>query len=113
MFICFLTGGLGMSITIGIFDVRFVKAKTQGSVSASVDLAVGLCLLALGALVGTERAGRRRTPAQEAKGQSWSDRMLGQPRLGLPFVIGALAGTPGASCILGLTHPLVRGKWTP
>ena len=28
--------------------------------------------------------------------------MLGQPRLGLAFVIGALAGTPGASYILGL-----------
>jgi hypothetical protein len=48
MFICFLAGGLGMSITIGIVDVLFVQAdavKTQGSVSASVHLALGLCLL--------------------------------------------------------------------
>jgi hypothetical protein len=42
MFICFLAGGLGMSITIGIVDVLFVQAdavKTQGSVSASVSRA--------------------------------------------------------------------------
>jgi hypothetical protein len=40
--------GLTMSITIGIVDVLFVQAdavKTEGSVSASVDLALGLCLL--------------------------------------------------------------------
>jgi hypothetical protein len=41
MFICFLAGGLGMSITIGIVDVLLLQAKTQGSVSASVDLALG------------------------------------------------------------------------
>ena len=67
-----------------------------------MDLALGLCLLVFGALVATDRVRRRRAPAEEAKGQSWSDRMLGQPRLGLAFVIGALAGTPGASYILGL-----------
>jgi Sap, sulfolipid-1-addressing protein len=103
MFICFLAGGLGMSITIGIVDVLFMQAdavKTQRSVGASVDLALGLCLLVFGALVATDRVGRRRTPAEEAKGQSWSDRILRQPRLGLAFVIGALAGTPG-----GELHP--------
>jgi hypothetical protein len=64
MFICFLAGGLGMNITIGIVDVLFVQAdavKTQGSVSASVDLALWLCLLVFGALVATDRVGRRRT----------------------------------------------------
>jgi hypothetical protein len=67
MFICFLAGGLGMSITIGIVDVLFVQAdavKTQRSVSASVDLALGLCLLIFGAVVATDRVGRRRTPAE-------------------------------------------------
>ena len=67
-----------------------------------MDLALGLCLSVFGALVATDRVRRRRAPAEEAKGQSWSDRMLGQPRLGLAFVIDALAGTPGASYILGL-----------
>ena len=55
MFICFLAGGLAMSITIGIVDVLFVQAdavKTQGSVSASVDLALGLCLLTRPGVVG-------------------------------------------------------------
>ena len=71
-----------MSIAIGIVDVLFVQAdavKTQGSVSPSVDLTVGLCLLVFGTLVVTDRAGRRRMPTKEAKSQSWSDRMLGQP----------------------------------
>ena len=72
-----------------------------------MDLALGLCLLVFGALIAS---GRRPTPAEEAKGQSWSDQMLGQPRLGLAFVIGALAGTPGASYILGLKQ-LVQSNY--
>jgi hypothetical protein len=108
MFICFPAGGLGMSITIGIVDVLFVQAKTQGSVSASVDLALGLCLLALGALVATER----RPPAHARPGGQGPELVgsdAGQPRVGLAFVIGALAGTPGASYILRLTQ-LVQSK---
>jgi hypothetical protein len=62
MFICFLAGGLRMSITTGSVDVLFVQAdavKTQGSFSASVDLALGRCLLVFGALVAMDRAGAR------------------------------------------------------
>lgn len=62
MFICFLAGGLRMSITTGSVDVLFVQAdavKTQGSFSASVDLALGRCLLVFGALVAADRAGAR------------------------------------------------------
>jgi hypothetical protein len=70
MSICFLAGGLGMSIMIGIVDMLFVQAdavKTQGSVSASVDLALGLCLLVFGALVATDRVGRRARPSRRPR----------------------------------------------
>jgi hypothetical protein len=58
MFICFLAGGLGVIITIGIVDVLFVQAETQESVSRSVDQASGLCMLVFGALAGTPRLAR-------------------------------------------------------
>jgi hypothetical protein len=109
MYICFLAGGLGMSITTGSVDVLFVQAtavKTQGSVSASVDLALGRCLLVFGALVATDRA----TPAEEAKGQSWSDRMVGHPRLGLALVISALAGRPGRAASSGSSSMQVKSQ---
>jgi hypothetical protein len=107
MFMCFLAGGLLVSITIGVIDVLFVKAsavKTQGSISATFDLVLGVGLLVGGGLVATKRVGRRKTavPASGAKKQSWSERVLGQPRLGLAFVAGAITGLPGGSYIVGL-----------
>ena len=51
MFACILAGGLGVAIAIGLVDVLLVHAdavKSQGKISAGVDLALGLILLAIG-----------------------------------------------------------------
>ncbi len=66
MFACFLIGGLGMSLTVGLLDVFVLQAdavSTQGSASAGLDLALGIPLVAIGALVAAGRLhGRRRAP---------------------------------------------------
>jgi Sap, sulfolipid-1-addressing protein len=66
MFAGFLLGGMGMSLTVGLLDVFVLQAdavKTQGSVSAGLDLVLGVPLLAIGALVATGRLhGRRKVP---------------------------------------------------
>lgn len=118
MFTGFLLGGMGMSLTVGLLDVFVLQAdaiSTQGSASAGLDLALGLPLVAVGVLVATGRLhGRRRAPAkagdaQPPKKDGWAQRVLGQPRFGLAVLIGAVAGTPGASYITAL-HQLVTGK---
>jgi hypothetical protein len=95
MFICFLAGGLGMSITIGIVDVLFVQAKTQGSVSASADLALGLRLLTFRALVASRcftvqptdlprpatRCGPRTAAGSPLARRKRKLRILGRPQL--------------------------------
>jgi hypothetical protein len=63
MFGCFLLGGMGLGLAVGFLDVFVFRAdavKTQGSLSAGVDLAVGVPLLALGGLLATGRLHRRR-----------------------------------------------------
>ena len=58
MFLCVLLGGMTVSLTIGLLDVLVFHAdaiKSQGTVSAGVDLAIGLLLLAVGGLVATGR----------------------------------------------------------
>src|ERR1700685_1181459 len=66
MFTGFLLGGMGMSLTVGLLDVFVLQAdavSTQGSVSAGLDLALGVPLVAVGVLVATGRLhGRRRAP---------------------------------------------------
>lgn len=121
MFASILAGGLGVAIAIGLVDVLFVHAdavKSQGKVSAGVDLAVGLVLLALGALLLTGTLPRRRKTAHAAdapgkkkkeKGDSWAQRSLREPRLRLAVFIGVLVGLPGASYIAAL-HNLIAGK---
>ncbi len=116
MFGCFLLGGLGMALTVGLLDVFVLQAdtiSTQGSASAGLDLAVGIPLVAVGALLATGRLhGRRKTPAQAEtappKKDGWAQRVLREPRPGLAIVIGALCGTPGALYITAL-HDLVTG----
>ncbi len=70
MFACFLLGGMGVSLAIGLLDVFVLHAdavKTQGSVSAGLDMALGVPLLAIGVLVWTGRLhGRRRAHAVQA-----------------------------------------------
>ena len=121
MFLCVLLGGMTVALTIGLLDVLTVHAdaiKSQGKVSAGVDLALGLLLLALGALLATGRLHRRRRipvpagtapPEKPEKKDSWAQRVLAEPRLGLAMLVGALIGLPGASYIAAL-HNLVAGK---
>ncbi len=129
MFLCLLLGGMTVALTIGLLDVLTVHAdniSSQGKVSAGVDLAVGLLLLVLGALLATGRLhGRQRTPVPagtgppgtpgtpetpETKG-SWPQRLLAEPRLGLAMLVGVLIGLPGAAYITAL-HNLVAGKYS-
>src|SRR5450755_1910296 len=125
MFLCLLLGGLTVALTIGLLDVLVLHAdalKAQGTVSAGVDLAVGLLLLAVGGLLATGRLhGRRKAPAPAEDGQpekgdvqpeekdGWAQRVLREPRLGLAMLVGALVGIPGASYLTAL-HILVTGK---
>jgi hypothetical protein len=73
MFLCVLLGGLTVGITIGLLDVLVFHVdalKAQGTASAGVDLAVGLLLLAVGALVASGRLhGRRKAPVPAGDGQ--------------------------------------------
>jgi hypothetical protein len=122
MFACILAGGLGVAIAIGLVDVLFVHAdavKSQGKISAGVDLAIGLVLIAFGTLLLTGTLPRRRKAALAAdgppgkqkkeKGDGWAQRSLREPRLGLAVLIGVLVGLPGASYIAAL-HNLIAGK---
>ena len=56
MFLCLLLGGLTVALTIGLLDVLVLHAdaiNSQKTVSAGIDLALGLLLLAIGGLVAT------------------------------------------------------------
>jgi hypothetical protein len=118
MFLCLLLGGMGLAIAVGFLDVFVLHAdavRTQGSASAGLDLALGVPLLIIGALLVTGRLHRRpRAHAsagsgKPAKGESWAQRVLRKPQLGLAILIGAAVGTPGASYITAL-HQLITGK---
>jgi hypothetical protein len=118
MVLCLLLGGLTVGITVGLLDVLVFHAdalKAQGKVSAGVDLASGLLLLAVGGLLATGRLhGRRKAPVSAGDGQpdqkdSWAQRVLREPQLGLAMLVGALVGIPGASYLTAL-HILVTGK---
>ena len=64
MFVCFLLGGMGLALTIGLLDVFVVHAdaiQSQGSASAALDLCLGIPLLVIGVLLATGHLhGRRR-----------------------------------------------------
>jgi hypothetical protein len=121
MFLCLLLGGMTVALTVGWLDVLVFHAdaiKSQGKVSAGVDLALGVLLLAAGGLLATGRLhGRRkapvpagdRQPEKPLKKDGWAQRVLAEPRLGLAMLVGALIGIPGASYLTGL-HILVTGK---
>ena len=139
MFLCLLLGGMTVALAIGLLDVLTVHAdaiKSQGKVSAGVDLGLGLLLLIVGGLLATGRLhGRRRPPvpagtgpsvpaetgppipaeteasAKPKKKEGWAQRVLAEPRLGLAMLVGVLIGLPGASYIAGL-HDLVAGKYS-
>ena len=127
MFLWLLVGGLTVGVTIGLLDVLVFHLDAinhQGSVSAGVDLALGLLLLVAGALVATGRLhGRRRAPVpagdgqpqkrekQEGEKDGWAQRLLAEPRVGLAVLVGAVIGLPGASYLTAL-HNLVAGNYS-
>jgi len=124
MFLCVLLGRMTVALTVGLLDVLVFHAdaiNSQKTVSAGVDLAIGLLLLAVGGLVATGRLhGRRKAPVPAGDGQpakpekkqkkdGWAARGLAEPRLGLAMLVGALVGIPGAAYLTAL-HNLVTGK---
>ena len=121
MFLCLLLGGMTVALTIGLLDVLVFHADAihrQASVSAGVDLALGLLVLATGALLATGRLhGRRKAPVpagdqqpdKKDKKDGWAQGVLSKPRLGLAMLVGAVIGIPGASYLTAL-HNLVTGK---
>jgi len=125
MFLCVLLGGLTVALTIGLLDVLVWHAdaiNSQKTASAGVDLALGLLLLAVGALLATGRLhSRHKTPVLAGDGQpdqpekerkdSWAARVLAEPRLGLAMLVGALIGLPGAAYLTALRN-LVTGKYS-
>jgi hypothetical protein len=124
MFLCVLLGGMTVALTVGLLDVLVFHAdaiNSQKTVGAGVDLAIGLLLLAVGALVATGRLhGRRKAPVPAGDSQpdkpqkekdGWAARVLAEPRFGLAMLIGALVGIPGASYLTAL-HNLVTGKYS-
>jgi len=121
MFLCLLLGGITVGITIGLLDVLVFHVdaiNSQKTVSAGVDLALGLLLLAVGALVATGRlharakatvpAGGDQPGAPKKEKDGWA-RLLAEPRLGLAMLVGAVCGIPGAAYLSGL-HILVTSK---
>ena len=123
MFLCVLLGGLTVALTVGLLDVLVFRAdaiNSQKTVSAGVDLVIGLLLLAAGGLVATGRLHGRRKVAVPAGGRQpekpprekkdgWAQRVLAEPRLGVAMLVGAVVGIPGASYLTAL-HILVTGK---
>jgi hypothetical protein len=124
MFLCVLLGGITVGITIGLLDVLVFHVdaiSSQKTVSAGVDLALGLVLVVAGALVATDRLHLRRKAAVPAgtgngpadipdkeKKDGWA-RLLAEPRLGLAMLVGAVCGIPGAAYLSGL-HILITSK---
>jgi hypothetical protein len=91
-----------MCLTVGLLAVSAGgdgdSLSTEATASAGLDLAVGILLLAIGALLATGRLhGRRRapTPAGEPEPNGWAQRILAKPRLGFAVLIGA----PGAAYV--------------
>ena len=126
MFLCLLIGGLTVGVTVGLLDVlvfHLDAISSQKTVSASVDLALGLVLVVAGALAATGRLHlRRKSPVPAGTGDgpadipdkekkdSWA-RLLAEPRLGLAMQIGAVCGIPGAAYLTAL-HNLVAGHYS-
>jgi Sap-like sulfolipid-1-addressing protein len=119
MFVCFMLGGIGLAVAIGLVDVFVLQVdaiKTQGSASAGLDLALGIPLVAVGALLASGRLHRRQRqpharPADKPppRIQAWAQRVLHEPRFVLAVIIGAAVGTPGGEYLLAL-HEVVTGK---
>jgi hypothetical protein len=119
MFVCFMLGGIGLAVAIGLVDVLVIQAdaiKAQASLSAGLDLALGIPLVVVGALLASGRLRRRQRqpharPAAKPppRIQAWARRVLHEPRFGLAVLIGVAVGTPGGEYIVAL-HEVATGK---
>lgn len=119
MFVCFMVGGIGLALTIGLVDIFVLRSdaiKAQGSPSAGLDLALGIPLVAVGALLASGRLHRRqRRPRARPAGkppsriQAWAQRVLHEPRFWLAVVIGAVVGVPGGEYLVAL-HEVKEGQ---
>ena len=111
-----LLGGMSVAIAVGLIDVLVIRAnvvKSQGGLSAGVDLAFGVVLLVAGCLL--LRSHRRRDPAvKSSSGQggssqaTWVQRALREPRLGLAVVVGGVLGLPGVLYLTALHGVITR-----
>ena len=96
MFVCFMLGGIGLAVAIGLVDVFVIQAdaiKAQASLSAGLDLALGIPLVVVGALLASGRLHRRQRqpharPAAKPppRIQAWARRVLHEPRFGLAVI---------------------------
>jgi heme/copper-type cytochrome/quinol oxidase subunit 4 len=114
MFIAFLVGGIGLNVTLGLLDVLVFQAdavSSQSSVSAGIELAIGVVLLAVGALMASGRPRHEQRPEDSTAREGWTERNLREPRPWLALGIGALAGTPGAAYITAL-HNLISDDYS-
>ncbi len=117
MFACFLLGGMGLAIAVGLLDVFVLHLdaiKTQNHSGGGLDLALGIPLLVVGALLAANHLHihRRRHPPPKkppSKLENWIVRALHEPRYGLALIIGLAVGVPGVSYLLALHH-LVASK---
>ncbi len=126
MFASILAGGIATGVLIGLLDLLVLQSdptKTQRKASGGVDLALGLILLVIGGLLMTgllaQVWGKRPQSAKRvAKKQeklanpkdSWVQRKLREPRLGIAALIGVVCGLPGASYLTAL-HDLKSGHY--
>src|SRR6516165_3626008 len=112
MFVCFLLGGMGMGLAVGLLDVLVLHIdaiKIQNHASGGLDLALGIPLLAIGALLAANHLHVHRRPHPAAakpppKLESWVERVLHEPHYGLAVLIGAAVGTPGVAYLLALNN---------
>ena len=110
MFLCILLGGMTVALTIGLLDVLVFHAdaiNSQKTASAGVDLALGLVLVATGALVATGRlhgprkhrsrpaAGSRPSRRRRRRTAGRSGRWL-SPGSGSPWSSARCAASPAA-----------------
>jgi hypothetical protein len=118
MFACFLLGGMGLAVTVGLLDVFVLHLdaiKTQNHSSGGLDVALGIPLLVVGALLATSHLHihrQRPHPAPKkppSKLESWILRAMHEPRYGLAVIIGLGVGIPGVTYLLALHH-LVASK---
>ena len=104
MFLCVLLGGLTVGLAVGLLDVLVFHVdaiSSQKTVSAGVDLGLGLVLLALGALVATGRLhGRRKEPVPARDGRGCEVSLAG-----IEFTDPHYGRTSGSSSRDGRLNP--------